>query len=89
MTLLRSHGNNTEVTCGLCAYFVRDGKCSYYAKLKDRKFPFDYAPFWVLSDCYSDKEQVRAEVTSRCATYQPKHGEQIPLPAEVTNEDLW
>lgn len=89
MTLLRSHGNNAEVMCVECRYFVRDGKCSYYASLKRQRFPFDYAPFWVWSDCYSDKEQVRATVTSRCATYQPKQGEPIPLPDPPKTEDLW
>ena len=34
--------------------------------------PFEFAPFWVWSDCYSDKEQVRANVESMCATFQAK-----------------
>ena len=59
------------VKCGECRHFVRDGKCNWYAsddaKRKDR--PFAHAPFWVWSDCYSDKEQVRANVTSACPTF--------------------
>jgi hypothetical protein len=59
------------VRCGDCAHFVRDGKCRFFdtfeGKAKDR--PFAYAPFWVWSDCYSDKEQVRANVKTMCATF--------------------
>lgn len=66
--------NEAPVICGDCRYFVRDGHCGFLAseagKAKDR--PFTFAPFWVWSDCYSDKEQVRANVTSRCATFVPK-----------------
>ena len=62
------------VKCGDCRYFVRDGKCGWYGsadeKRKDR--PFKHAPFWVWSDVYSDKEQVRATVTSACATYDAR-----------------
>jgi hypothetical protein len=61
------------VRCGDCSLFVRDGKCRWYetpeAKAKDR--PFSHAPFWVWSDCYSDKEQVRRNVTSACPTFVP------------------
>jgi len=63
-----------SVKCGDCQHFVRDGKCNWYAtadaKRKDR--PFAHAPFWVWSDCYSDKEQVRASVTSACPTFLAK-----------------
>lgn len=60
--------------CGDCTHFVRDGKCGFLdtpaGKSKDR--PFEFAPFWVWSDCYSDKEQVRAGVESLCATFAAK-----------------
>lgn len=63
--------NETTVRCGDCRYFVRDGKCSFLqtpeGRAKDR--PFEHAPFWVWSDVYSDREQVRANVTSRCAAF--------------------
>lgn len=59
------------VRCGQCAHFVRDGRCDWYssadAKRKDR--PFAHAPFWVWSDCYSDKEQVRGNTFSACPTF--------------------
>lgn len=62
------------VKCGDCKHFVRDGKCNYLATPEgrdpDRKF--EHAPFWVWSDCYSDKEQVRANVTSACPTFFPR-----------------
>jgi hypothetical protein len=62
------------VKCGDCRHFVRDGKCGWNssedAKRKDR--PFSHAPFWVWSDCYSDKEQVRADKTSACPTFEAK-----------------
>ena len=62
------------VKCGGCAHFVRDGKCRFFdtpaGKAKDR--PFAFAPFWVWSDCYSDKEQVRATTESACAAYSAK-----------------
>lgn len=62
------------VTCGDCRYFVRNGKCSWYGsadeKRKDR--PFAHAPFWCWSDCYSDKELVRDNVTSACPTFEAK-----------------
>jgi hypothetical protein len=48
-----------KVRCGDCRYFVRDGKCSFFqseaSKAPGR--PFAHAPFWVWSDCYSDREQ--------------------------------
>lgn len=62
---------HTKVKCGDCQHFVRDGKCRFFdtpaGKAKDR--PFAFAPFWVWSDLYSDKEQVRASVESMCATF--------------------
>jgi hypothetical protein len=63
-----------KVKCGDCTFFVRDGKCNWYGsedqKRKDR--PFSHAPFWVWSDCYSDREQVRANVESACPTFVAK-----------------
>lgn len=59
------------VRCGDCAHFVRDGKCRFFdtpeGRAKDRAF--SHAPFWVWSDCYSDKEQVRADVETMCSTF--------------------
>lgn len=59
------------VRCGDCRYFARDGQCDFLqseaGRAKDR--PFAHAPFWVWSDCYSDREQVRANVTSACPTF--------------------
>ena len=59
------------VKCGDCKYFVRDGKCNYLqtAKGRDPTRKFEHAPFWVWSDCCSDREQVRANVTSACPTF--------------------
>lgn len=63
----------TMVKCGDCALFVRDGKCKFFdapvGKSKDRAFSF--APFWVWSDCYSDKEQVRSTTETMCSTFVP------------------
>lgn len=65
---------SATVRCGECRYFVRDGNCGFFAspegRAKDR--PFSHAPFWVWSDCYSDKEQVRADVTSACPTFSAR-----------------
>lgn len=62
-----------RVRCGDCRYFVRDGRCDFLTseagKAKDR--PFAHAPFWVWSDCFSDREQVRRDVTSCCPTFEP------------------
>jgi hypothetical protein len=62
------------VRCGDCAHFVRDGRCRFLetpeGRAKDR--PFAHAPFWVWSDCYSDKEQVRSNVKTTCATFAAK-----------------
>jgi hypothetical protein len=62
--------------CGDCVYFVRDGRCGFTdspeGRAKDR--PFAHAPFWVWSDCYSDKEQVRANVKTMCVTFVAKSG---------------
>ena len=62
------------VRCGDCVHFVREGRCNYLntPQGRDPKRPFEHAPFWVWSDCYSDKEQVRADVTSACPTFIPK-----------------
>lgn len=62
------------VKCGECRYFVRDGKCSWYGSADEKRAgrPFGHAPFWVWSDCYSDKEQVRASVESACPTFEAK-----------------
>ena len=67
---LRKHLRET-VRCGDCKYFVRDGKCGFLAtpEGRDKSRPFSHAPFWVWSDCYSDREQVRAAATSRCSTF--------------------
>jgi len=66
----------SKVRCGDCAHFVRDGKCRFFeteaGKAKDR--PFAHAPFWVWSDCYSDREQVLANVETLCPVHQPKDG---------------
>ena len=66
--------NDEQVLCGDCRHFVRDGKCNYLStpEGRDPKRPFEQAPFWVWSDCYSDKEQVRADVTSACPTFVAK-----------------
>lgn len=63
-----------KVRCGDCRYFVRNGRCSFtdspaYAAPGR---PFAHAPFWVWSDCYSDKEQVRADVTTACPTFEQR-----------------
>lgn len=64
-------GEQASVKCGDCKYFVRDGKCNFLAtpEGRDPKRAFEHAPFWVWSDCYSDREQVRANVTSACDTF--------------------
>lgn len=66
--------NTKRVQCGDCMHFVRDGRCRYLetpeGRAKDR--PFGHAPFWVWSDCYSDKEQVRSTVETTCSTFSPK-----------------
>jgi len=63
-----------KIKCGDCQHFVRDGRCNWYdsedAKRNNR--PFSHAPFWVWSDSYSDREQVRHNVTSACVTFFPK-----------------
>ena len=62
------------VKCGDCMHFVRDGLCNFLDTPAGKSVtrPFEFAPFWVWSDCYSDKEQVRANVESMCATFQAK-----------------
>jgi hypothetical protein len=63
-----------RVRCGDCRYFARDGKCTFLASEEGRKSgsPFEHAPFWVWSDCYSDREQVRADVRTLCPTFEAK-----------------
>lgn len=63
-----------NVKCGDCKHFVRNGKCGFLqtAEGRDPARKFEHAPFWVWSDCYSDKEQVRADVTSACPTFKAK-----------------
>ena len=60
------------VLCGDCKFFVRDGKCCFMDspeyRAPDR--PFSHAPFWVWSDCYSDREQVRRTTQTACPTFQ-------------------
>lgn len=72
MTTAVSQQVPTKVRCGDCRYFVRDGRCNFLrseaGKLPDR--PFAHAPFWVWSDCYSDGEQVRADVQTLCPTFE-------------------
>jgi hypothetical protein len=60
-----------SVKCGDCLYFVRNGRCDWHnsADYKRPDRQFSHAPFWVWSDCYSDKEQVRSDVTSACPTF--------------------
>jgi hypothetical protein len=62
------------VLCGDCKYFVRDGNCGYLStpEGRDPKRPFATAPFWVWSDCYSDREQVRSNVTSACPVFSAR-----------------
>jgi hypothetical protein len=59
------------VKCGDCKFFVRNGKCGYLQtpEGRDPTRKFEHAPFWVWSDCYSDEEQVRANVASACPTF--------------------
>jgi hypothetical protein len=65
---------SSTVRCGDCSFFVRDGRCGFLdspaGQAGDR--PFAHAPFWVWSDCYSDREQVRSNVTSACPTYEAR-----------------
>lgn len=62
--------DTTQVKCGDCQYFVRDGRCGFLTSPEGKKpRAFSYAPFWVWSDCYSDKEQVRSDVTTACPTF--------------------
>jgi hypothetical protein len=71
---------SSAIKCGDCRYFVRDGLCDFLSspagKAHDR--PFEHAPFWVWSDCFSDKEQVRSGVTSACPTFEAKTNAAIP-----------
>jgi len=60
--------------CGACRYFVRDGRCGYLQSPEGRApgRPFAQAPFWVWSDCYTDREQVRADTATNCAVFSEK-----------------
>ena len=60
------------VRCGDCRWFIRDGRCDFLASPEgqDRNRPFAHAPFWVWSDCYSDREQVFRHTTSQCPTFE-------------------
>lgn len=61
------------IKCGDCLHFIRNGKCGWHeSKDAEQKHSFAYAPFWVWSDALSDKEQVRADVTSACPTFSKK-----------------
>jgi hypothetical protein len=62
------------VRCGDCRYFVRDGRCRYYMSAAGRapRQAFEHAPFWVWSDCYSDREQVRSNVETACPTFEAR-----------------
>lgn len=68
---------NPKVRCGDCAHFIRDGRCDYLASPEGREpgRAFAHAPFWVWSDCFSDKEQVRSDVTTLCPTFRAKGGD--------------
>ena len=56
--------------CGDCKFFVKNGKCGFYQMVKGAiNLPFGQAPFWVWSDCYSDREQVRSDVQSNCVVF--------------------
>lgn len=61
-----------KVRCGECRYFVRDGKCNFFASEKgqDKSRAFQFAPFWAWSDFYSDHEQVRSDVATLCPTFE-------------------
>ena len=58
--------------CGDCIHFERDGKCNYFfsEKGKSQNRKFDEAPFWVWSDCYSDKEQVFENKETKCIVFE-------------------
>lgn len=65
---------DTMVKCGDCKYFVRNGNCGFLQSPegRNRARKFEHAPFWVWSDCYTDKEQVRANVRSACPTFSAR-----------------
>lgn len=63
--------SDTKVRCGDCRHFVRDGKCRFFdSEAAKPPRAFEFAPFWVWSDCYSDREQVRANVETLCPTFE-------------------
>lgn len=68
------HTPDAKVRCGDCRYFARDGKCDFLASPEGKASgrPFAHAPFWVWSDCYSDREQVRSNVETLCPTFALK-----------------
>lgn len=59
------------VKCGDCKYFAGKGSCSFLRSPegRDPARAFEHAPFWVWSDCYSDREQVFATADSACPTF--------------------
>ncbi len=76
MTRQDTAGTRTpkKVKCGECLYFVRDGNCSFLSSPegRDPQRKFEYAPFWVWSDCYSDKEQVFKATETLCTTFSAR-----------------
>jgi hypothetical protein len=73
-----------KVTCGDCRYFVRDGRCGYLDSIAAKQpHPFEHAPFWVWSDCYSDREQVRRDVTSCCPTFELRAALKVKEPGDA------
>lgn len=68
-----------RVRCGDCLYFVRDGRCGWTSSTEgQKKHPFEHAPFWVWSDCYSDREQVSVNATSLCPTFESRPSTATP-----------
>lgn len=69
-----SASEQTKVRCGDCRYFAREGRCDFLTSEAGRQpgRPFAHAPFWVWSDCYSDREQVRSGVETLCPTFDAK-----------------
>ena len=63
-----------KVKCGDCRYFVRDGNCSFLLSPegRDPQRKFEHSPFWVWSDCYSDKEQVFKATETLCTTFSAR-----------------
>lgn len=63
-----------KVRCGDCRYFIRDGRCDFLRSPagQEKGRPFAHAPFWVWSDCYSDRELVSVNATSLCPTFEAR-----------------